>query len=322
MRRGPQPVRIGYFGKLPGHSDFIKGGGNPVLAGLLDEWLAEVMHLVSTEPRWKLNYDALRPLRFAFVGTRSRRAIAGHLAASSDSSRRRYPFISMGAIEVGAPAAFTPRSPMILSPLWHELDLLSEQVLDASDPDAALQALAHARVDIDAACGRREAEFVEFLERHSVTALEALLGSACMRRTILALGLLLQPVRRSGADRLDKSLVLPLPLSARERNLVASFWLDLIVPFLEQAGFELSLFFADLRGQASLVIGFDGAAPETLAAIIAPHSAAGQQIQFDYAGWVDELIAGDARVQKLSAYLEQGRLSLRSVQALFHETFV
>jgi type VI secretion system protein ImpM len=82
------------------------------------------------------------------------------------------------------------------------------------------------------------------------------------------------------------------------------------------------LFFADVRGQPSLVIGFSGAAPETLAAIIDPHSAAEQQIHFDYAGWVDELIAGDARVQKLSAYLEQGQLSLRSVQALFHETFV
>jgi type VI secretion system protein ImpM len=103
---------------------------------------------------------------------------------------------------------------------------------------------------------------------------------------------------------------------------VAAFWLDLIAPFLLQADFELSLFFAELRGQPSLVIGFSGAAPETLAAIIDPQCAAEHQIGFDYAGWVDELIAGDAGVQKLSAYLEQGQLSLRSAHALFHETFV
>jgi len=322
MKRGPQSARIGYFGKLPSRSDFIKAADNLALASLLDEWLAEVMNLVSAEPRWKLNYDAMRPLHFAFVGTRSRRAIAGHLAASSDSSRRRYPFLSMSAVEVGAPAAFVPRSPLILSPLWHELDLLADQVLDAADPEAPLQALANARVDIDPTGDQHAAEFTDFLERHNVAALEALLGSACVRRTILAVGLLLQPVRRSGAERLDKSLVLPLPLSSRQRNLVAAFWLDLIAPFLQHADFELSLFIADLRGQPSLVIGFSGAAPETLAAIIDPHSAAEQQIHFDYTGWVDELITGDACVQKLSAYLEQGQLSLRSVQALFHETFV
>lgn len=322
MKRGPQSARIGYFGKLPARSDFIKAADNLALASLLDDWLAEVMNVLSADPRWKLNYDAMRPLHFAFVGTRSRRAIAGHLAASSDSSRRRYPFLCMSAIDVDTPAIFVPRSPLILAPLWTELDLLAADVLDSSDPEAPLQALTGTRVEIDPANPQHDQGFVDFLDSHSVGALEAMLGSASVRRTILAVGLLLQPVRRSGAERLDKSLVLPLPLSSRQRNFVAAFWLDLIVPFLQQADFELGLFFADLHEQPSLVIGFCGAAPETLAAIIDPHSAAEQQISFDYAGWVDELIAGDARVQKLSAYLEQGQLSLRSVQALFHETFV
>jgi len=322
MKRGPQPVRIGYFGKLPSRSDFIKAADNPALASLLDNWLAEVMNVLSADPRWKLNYDAMRPLHFAFVGTRSRRAIAGHLAASSDSSQRRYPFLSMSAIEIDDPAAFVPRSPLILAPLWAELDLLAADVLDAPDPIGPLLALSGARIDIDPAGEQHEAAFIDFLDRHNVAALEAMLSSTCVRRTLLALGLLLQPVRRSGAERLDKSLALPLPQSSRQRDLVAAFWLDLIVPFLQQADFELSLFFADLSEQPSMVIGFCGAAPETLAAIIDPHSAAEQQIHFDYAGWVDELIAGDARVQKLSAYLEQRQLSLRSVQALFHETFV
>ncbi|MTV39600.1 type VI secretion system-associated protein TagF [Duganella radicis] len=321
MKRGPRPAHIGYFGKLPARGDFIKAADNPALASLLDDWLAEVMNVLSADPRWKLNYDAMRPLHFAFVGTRSRRAIAGHLAASSDSSGRRYPFLSMTAIEVDKPATFLPRSPVILSSLWAELDLLIADVLDASDPEAALQALSGARVEIDPADRMHEQSFADFLDRHTVSALEAMLGSTSVRRTLLAIGLLLQPVRRSGAERLDKSLVLPLPLSSRQRDLVAAFWLDLIAPFLQQADFELSLFLADLRGQPSFVIGFGGAAPETLAAIIDPHSAAEQQIHFDYAGWVDELIASDARVQKLSAYLEQGQLSLSSVQALFHETF-
>lgn len=318
MKRGPQSVRIGYFGKLPTRSDFVKAGHNPALASLLDDWLAEVMNVLTADPRWKLNYDAMSPLHFAFVGNRSRRAIAGHLAASCDASQRRYPFLGMSGIEVDDPAVFLSRSPLVLSPLWAALELLMADVLAAADPDAALQALSIARVEIAPA---DEHAFLDFLDRHTIAALEAMLSSTVVRHTILAVGLLLQPVRRSGAERLDKSLVLPLPQVTQQRYLVAAFWLDLIVPFLRQADFELSLFFVEQRGRPSLVIGFAGAAPEALAAIIDPHSAVEHQVGFEYAGWVDELIAGDARVQKLSAYLEQGQLSLRSTQALFHETF-
>lgn len=319
MKRGPQVARIGYFGKLPARADFVKSADNIALAALLDDWLAEVMNVLSADPRWKLNYDAMRPLNFAFIGTRSRRAIAGHLVASSDSSQRRYPFLSMSAIDVDAPAAFLRRSPLILAPLWGELDLLSAEVLSAGDPDASLHALSEARIDVD---DQEETVFLDFLDRHNIGALEAMLCSSCARRTILAIGLLMQPVRRSGADCLAHSLVLPLPPAGRQRHLVACFWLDLIVPFLQQADFEMSLFFADLAGHSSLIIGFSGAAPETLAGIIDPQSVAGHQISFDHAGWVDELVAGDPNVQKLSAYLEQSQLSLRSAQALFHETFV
>jgi type VI secretion system protein ImpM len=321
MKRVVQTARVGYFGKLPTRADFIKAADNLALASLLDDWLAEVMNLLSADPRWKLNYDALAPLNFAFVGTRSRRAIAGHLTASSDLSQRRYPFLSMSAIEVDDPAGFVSRSPLILATLWEALGHLTADVMESATPDEPLQTLAAARVDIDTADDGHAQRFTDFLDRHTIAALEAMLASASVRRTILATGLLLQPVRRSGAERLDKSLVLPLPSSSRQRYLVAAFWLDLVVPFLQKADFELSLFLADLRGQPALVIGFGGAAPETLAAIIDPGRAAEHQISFDYAGWVDELIAGDARVQKLSAYLEQGQLSLRSVRALFHETF-
>jgi type VI secretion system protein ImpM len=321
MKRGMQTARIGYFGKLPARADFIKAADNLALASLLDDWLAEVMNLLSADPRWKLNYDAMPPLDFAFVGTCSRRAIAGHLAASSDLSQRRYPFLSMSAVEVDEPSSFMPRSPLILAPLWEAQCQLTTDVMAADAPDVPLQTLAAERVDINTADESHAHHFTDFLDRHTIAALEAMLASLSVRRTILAIGLLLQPVRRSGAERLDKSLVLPLPAASRQRYLVATFWLDLITPFLQKADFELGLFLAELRGQPSLVIGFGGAAPETLAAIIDPESAAEHQISFDYAGWVDELIAGDARVQKLSAYLEQGQLSLRSVQALFHETF-
>jgi type VI secretion system protein ImpM len=231
MRHAPQFVRIGYFGKLPTRSDFIKVADNLALVSLLDDWLVEVMQVLSADPRWKLNYDAVRPLHFAFVGTRSRRAIAGHLAASSDLSRRRYPFLGMSVVDVGNPASFVGRSPLVLAPIWNELDRLAPKVLTATDPEPPLLALAAARVEIDPAAPEHEQAFLDFLDRHNIGALEAMLASVSVRRTILAIGLLLQPVRRSGAERLDKSLVLPLPSTPRHRYLVATFWLDLVTSF-------------------------------------------------------------------------------------------
>lgn len=322
MKGGPQAARIGYFGKLPARADFIKAADNPALAQLLDGWLADVMNRLSAAPRWKLHYDALRPLQFAFVGTCSRRAIGGHLAASSDASQRRYPFLSMSAIDVGDARGFVGLSPLVLAPLWSALDVLAAEVLGAADPEPALQALAATTVLLDAGAAEHETAFTDFLDRHTLAGLEALLGLAPVRRIILAVGLLLQPVRRSGTAHLDKSLLLPLPPAPRARYLVAAFWLDLVAPFLQPADVELALFIADIHDQPVLVIGFGGAAPETLQAIIDPECGADQQIGFDDTAWVEQLVAGDAAVQKLSAYLDQGQLSLRSARELFHETFV
>ena len=322
MKGGPQAARIGYFGKLPARADFIKAADNPALAQLLDGWLAEVMNRLSAAPRWKLHYDALRPVQFAFVGTRSRRAIGGHLAASSDASQRRYPFLSMSAIDVGDARGFVALSPLVLASLWCALDVLAAEVLRAVDPEPALQVLAATTVPLDPGAAEHEITFTDFVDRHTLAGLEALLGRAPVRRIILALGLLLQPLRRSGTAQLDKSLLLPLPAAPRARCLVASFWLDLVAPFLERFDVELALFIADIHDQCVLVIGFGGAAPATLQAIIDPEYGADQQIGFDDTGWVDGLVAGDASVQKLSAYLDQGQLSLRSARELFHETFV
>lgn len=321
MRRPAQVARIDYFGKIPARADFIKASHNLALVSLLDDWLAEVMNLLTADPRWKQHYDATRPLHFAFVGTRSRRAIAGHIVASGDASQRRYPFLAMSAIDVDAPEAFLPRCPIVLAPLWRGLGFLAAAVLDASEPEPCLRALAATTFTLDAGAHEHDQAFTHFLDSHNVSGLEALLGRAKVRQTILALGLLLQPVHRSGATRLDKSLVLPLPQSPDQRFPVAAFWLDLIAPFLRQADFELGLFVADVAQQAVLVVGFGGAAPETLQAIIDPQYASEHLISFEDTAWVDELIAGDADVQTLSAYLEQGQLSLRSAHALFHDTF-
>ena len=85
MSRMPTPAAIGYFGKIPSRADFVKGGSDPKVLQVLDDWLARSMEMLSTDARWKLTYDAVQPLHFALFGPRRKGAIAGHIAARATS---------------------------------------------------------------------------------------------------------------------------------------------------------------------------------------------------------------------------------------------
>ncbi|APA69164.1 type VI secretion system-associated protein TagF [Janthinobacterium sp. 1_2014MBL_MicDiv] len=321
----PTPTAIGYFGKIPSRGDFVKSGDNPALLKMLDDWLANAMDLMSADARWKLTYDALAPLHFAFIGPRRGRAIAGHIAASSDASSRRFPFLMMSAMEVGNPAGFVPTSPLVLSRLWNRLDALSGG-LRGAEAAAALQAAASASIELDLRSSAYDAAFDDFLDLQTVGALDALLAptgfGGSVRQVLLALGMLLQPVMASSSSRLEKSLELPLPDDPLYRNLVAAFWMHLIAPFLARADFELALFLTRIRGRHALVLGFCGASAQTLHAIMEPQAALEHHIAFDDLAWVEEHVGADYAIKKVSTYLAQANLSLKSAHDSFRAAFI
>jgi len=318
-------ARIGYFGKLAARSDFIRSGEQHALGGLLDAWLDATLSELTTNTRWKLHYDALAPMHFAFVGPHSRHVVAGHLMASGDLSGRRFPFIAMSTLEVAQPDEFLPASPLALAAAWRQLGRLAAGVYAAADPAAALQALTTATVDTDAVRAGHDGALAAFAAAHDVAALGALLAGPDIRYDVrgivLGIGLLLQPFEWTGNRQLDRSLALPLPRDEALRPAVAAFWLALVAPFLRQRGIELALFMTELRGQPVFIIGFAGATPATLRAIIDPEYAAEQLIAFDDTGWVDDMIREDHAVQRLAAGLAHDSLSLRAAADLFHATF-
>jgi type VI secretion system protein ImpM len=320
------PASIGYFGKIPTRGDFVKAGGNTHLLALLDEWLAQSMDLLSADPRWKIMYDATQPFHFAFIGPRRNGAIGGHIIASRDQAQRRFPFLMMSTMEISAPEQFVHRSPLILSRLWHRLETLATSVLAAPDPTSALQAIPSKAVDLELEASAYDAAFSDFLEIQTVGALDAMLAqtgyAGSVRKLLLALGLLLQPVMSSNATRLEKSLVLPLPQDPMYRYLVAAFWLHLVTPFLQRADFEMAIFLTQLIEKPSMVIGFSGASARTLQAIIDPQIAMQHHILFEELEWVDEQADSDYGVKKLSSYLAQPHLSLKSAHDLFREVFI
>ncbi len=326
MNRAPTPTPVGYFGKIPSRGDFVKGSDNPALIKVLDDWLAFAMDLMSGDARWKLHYDSVKPLHFAFIGPRRRHAIAGHIVASSDQSSRRFPFLMMSTMEIADPGAFVPDSPLVLNRLWNRLESLSNNVIQAEDATAPLQAAASHVIDLDLRSTAYDAAFQDFLDMHTVGALDSLLAQSdftgSVRQVLLALGFLLQPVMASSSSRLEKSLLLPLPSDPMYRNLVAAFWMHLIAPFLARADFELALFITRIGDKPVLVLGFSGASAETLSAIMDPVAAAERHITFDELDWVEEQVDDDYAIKKLSTYLSQSTLSLKSALDSVRAAFI
>lgn len=317
VQRGPATSRIGYFGKIPAHSDFVKLADEQPVLGMLDDWIAQVMARLPSDARWKLNYDAMPATSFAFVGPDRRHAVAGHLVASHDRSGRRFPFLMLRTVDVPDPAGFAARCPLAFGPLWDYLEGMAPRVLGSGDPSAHLQAIADAPV----ALGEHDAALTGYLALSTVGELTAQLELAA-NRLILGLGLLLQPVMHSRPTSLYKSLVLPLPPDGTVRYATAAFWLELVLPFIRRSGFDLVVFLTRVRQRPALVVGFGGAAAGTLHALIDPLVAADLQVHLDDNAWIDEQLGLDVDVRALSSYLEQPALPLRLARELFLNTFI
>jgi type VI secretion system protein ImpM len=197
----------------------------------------------------------------------------------------------------------------------------------ARDPAELLQTISNSHVSVDAANGSYAAFFKDFIEMQSIESLQSLLRQAGhevdMRRAVLGLGMLLQPVMASGTTHLDKGLRLPLPADAMYRPLVASFWMELIVRFLARAEFELVVFMENyLPDKPTLLVTFSGAAPEALHSLFDPAVNEQRNIFLNDPEWVNDHAEADYGMAKLSSYLAQPQLTLRSALETFREVFI
>ncbi|WKB52772.1 type VI secretion system-associated protein TagF [Eleftheria terrae] len=320
------PVNMVYFGKVPSRGDFIRSSNSAQLVQTLDHWLSQTMELLATDPRWKLIYDAAPPVQFAFLGSRSMVGLAGHLMPSQDSSGRRFPFITAGTFEVHEPLEFMARSPLALTRLWTRFENSTRLAHDSNDLTAVQQQLAHTSVDLEVVPRAYQANFLDFLEMQTLGGVEAMLEQAgqriSMRQTLLALGMLLQPVLAQGSVRLDKGLVLPLVNDPLYRPFVATLWLELVSRFLKRGDFEVAVFVTRVSGLPVLVLGFNGASPRTLRAVLDPATCSSDNVELTQSQWVEDYIDDDYGVKKLSSYLREPQLSLRQALDTYREAFL
>lgn len=321
-------MKLAYFGKLGSRGDFVRSANHGALTQLLDQWLTQGLELLAADPRWKHFYDQAAPTHFAFLSTRARQALAGHLVPSVDASGRRFPFVTTGAFEVHQPMAFMSHAPVALSGLWSRLEVLASRACQADDAAPVLAEIAQGPAQIEVDPAVHAASLREFIDLQTLGWFEALLRQAHpgvdLRTVLLALGMLLQPVPASGMSQLDKGLRLPLPTDPLYAPLVAAVWCQLITPFLGRGDFELALFAPSERtaGAAWLSIGFAGGSAATLQAMFDPQRAEHAFVTLLAPEWVEPQIAQDYAMKKLSSYLQQPQLSMRQALSTFNECFL
>lgn len=93
--------RIGFYGKIPSHGDFVSEGLDRELLEAFDTWLRSGMHACADvfADRWSAVFSNSPPLRFIIErGIWGRSAYAGVLLPSKDRVGRKYPLIVLAQL--------------------------------------------------------------------------------------------------------------------------------------------------------------------------------------------------------------------------------
>ena len=314
-----------YFGKLPSRGDFVRSAHHASIIQSLDQWQAQAMERLSADPRWKLVYDRSPAVQFAILGLHSQVGLAGHWLASQDASGRRFPFITAGVFDVSDQLDFIQHGPVVLARLWARLEQVA-RVAHAATDLAHAQASLTTPIEGELKTSGPRLELIDFLETHTVASLEQMLAASgarvSVRQTLLALGILLQPVMAQGASKLHKGLRLPLAADAGLRWSVACFWLSLILGFFKRVNAELALFVTTHTTHPEMILCFQGASAASLCSVIDPEALQRDTVEVSQADWVEDCLEDDYGLRKLSNYLRDPALSLAQALRTFEEIFL
>ncbi|MES2887647.1 MAG: type VI secretion system-associated protein TagF [Pseudomonadota bacterium] len=318
-----------YFGKLPSRGDFVRSAVGAPLIHKLDEWMSQAVELMTEDPRWKLVYDAALPIHFAILGPGHKAGLVGHLMASRDTSGRRFPFVRAASIDLQDPEPFLSYAAHALMPLWHRQADDVQRAWRAEEFSETL--LSNEPVEVEVQPSALREEHLGYSGVHSLSQLSLWLSPGhgtpdaepvSVRQTLLALGMLLQPVRTQGIGGLSKGLLLPLPRDAALLAAVMSFWTSLIVPFFRSTSAELAFLLSQHAEHPVLLVGFHGVSPVTLRSALDREFALAQHLQVSEAQWVEEWVNSDYGLRKLSTVLQDDSLSWAAAADVFLEVFL
>lgn len=318
-----------YFGKLPCRGDFVRSASHPALIQSLDRWLSSGVELMAEDAHWKQIYDQADSAHFAMLSPHRNTALVGHIVPSVDTSGRRFPFLTACTIESENGAELLGLGPLKMQSTWGRLAEACHKARAASGDDAATVLGDLAQLAVPGLLPSSEARLVyqRYLEQTTLSSFVQDLSDISMaldvRQTVLALGLLLQPVMNSVGQPIEKGLSLPLPRDDFNRFLVGTFWMDLLSRFLARSNHDLTVFIPrGVNHKPCLMIGFSAGAANVLQGLLDRRVTSDVFLSLNESPWVEAYVANDYALKKLSSYLQQPQMSLAQVLDTFQEAFL
>ena len=323
------PISLLYFGKLPGRGDFVRSTTHPALIQSLDRWLSSGIELMAEDAHWKGIYDQADASHFAMISPHRHTAVAGHIVPSMDLSGRRFPFLTVAAIESEQGADLMALGPLMFQPAWLTLADAAARARRATEEEVPGVLAELGQMPLPGLQTARDAQqaFQRFLDVSTLAGLQRELsaagGAVDVRQILLALGLLLQPLMNSGGQVIEKGLCLPLPRDESSRFAVAAFWMNVVSRFLVRNTHDLTLFLPrGINHRPCLMIGFSAGAANVLHGLFDPRVTPEVFISLDASPWVEDYVANDYALKKLSTYLLTPQISLAQLLTSFQEAFL
>lgn len=308
-----------YYGKSPARGDFLKSKGQYALIQLLDQWITEALEQVIYTADFEKNYAAFAPLDFFIANTEKNILLVANMIASEDSSGRKFPMVLCHGLEVLKLNQYLSYLPHTYQSVLIDLCCMNQALRKITDANILMAQLSNLESKISVVS---YAQSQNFLSQHTLHSLAQLMkiNLTQLIQSMLALGLLLQPILSQGIDRLNKILILPLnnSLSCYE---IALFWISLIHQFLpfKKANLLIGILHQD---KPLLFFGFQGINIKALSDLFQNNLISERWVSLVETNWLDDYLDKNEMLKLLEEQLNQHEISLDQAIQLFTHSFI